>query len=747
LQSAHESTEPGKVLGTPNYMAPEQVRGEPVDHRADLFAFGCVLYEMVSGQRPFKRDTSIATMAAIMSDEPPDLAATRPDISTALVRLVHRCLEKQPDNRFQSAKDLAFAIESAGALSTSSHRALHTEHTRANLKHLLPWAVALVAILVAVGTLFYKRSESFRTIASSNSVAVSSAPLLKLEIRLPAPAHPKPGEPDGLKGLAISPDGGKLAYVNADGLYWRWLDRLSPPTLLSSGQELAGPFWSPDSTALGWAEGLTLMRAPIAGGRPMVVCRIAHAFNGGGAAWLEQGEIIYTCGGTGLFRVAAQGGIAELVLPPAEGELDYHEATTVPGGRGVVFVIHRKEGGPDAIGAWNPKDGINGRKIVLHLPGSVFQSPTVSSSGYVLCADRGPTGTEGIWAIPLSLTSLEHTREPVRLADDGSFLSVSAQGTLAISWSADNLGFFGPRQLVWIDHSGKVESPVGSVHKGLIMPRLSPDGGLVAFSSGDRPSAFRVRILDVTRGSELPFQQGADAQDSPFWLPDGRRIALNTYQAGPPHGVIRAVDGSGTSQQIGLGFLQHLSASGRYAFLDRRGQTNLHGFIDLAGHGNKWIDFPPELGKWGAGFNQRPSLSPNDGLLAFESPENNQSHVYVVAFPGFTNRVLVSRGGGQNPQWSRDGSELFYLRADGKAMMSVTASNTNGSSFGEPVKLFDLPDSIYLHRRLINQFDVSGDGQRFLMIQKVKEGEGASTSSEPTVLLIQNWVEELRGKK
>src|SRR5215510_14004116 len=112
-------------------------------------------------------------MAAIMSDEPPDLAATRPDISPALGRIVHRCLEKQPDNRFQSAKDLAFAIESAGALSTSSHRALHTEHTRANLKHLLPWAVALVAILVAVGTLFYKRSESFRTIASSNSVGVS----------------------------------------------------------------------------------------------------------------------------------------------------------------------------------------------------------------------------------------------------------------------------------------------------------------------------------------------------------------------------------------------------------------------------------------------------------------------------------------------------------------------------------------------------------------------------------------------
>jgi hypothetical protein len=275
-------------------MAPEQVLGESVDHRADIFAFGSVLYEMASGQRPFKRDTSIATMAAIMNDEPTDLTAAKPDLPAALVRIVCRCLEKQPDNRFQSAKDLAFAIESTATVSTSARAPLRAERTRASWKHLLPWAVAGLSILLAFGAVLYRRQGGSSFVAASNSVAVSSMPLLKVEIRVPASA--KPGKLPALKGLAISPDGQKLAYLNDEGLWWRWLDRVGPATLLASGEKLAGPFWSPDSTDVG--ESIRELERP---GRPAARLR-PRRFPRAPTAFSWPVEIVSTRNGGGMDR-------------------------------------------------------------------------------------------------------------------------------------------------------------------------------------------------------------------------------------------------------------------------------------------------------------------------------------------------------------------------------------------------------------------------------------------------------------
>ena len=732
------TTAPGIVLGTPAYMSPEQVRGEPADHRSDIFAFGCVLYEMLSGRRAFKRDTAVESMNAVLKDSPQEMA----EVPFGLGRIAHRCLEKLPDNRFQSAHDLAFAIESARTGSIPAQAPLRSK--RVHDKGLMGWVVAALAVVFALGTFFQNRRTHFGSGAASASNAVVSTPLLKLEIRVPASA--RPGKLPALKGLAISPDGGKLAYLNDEGLWWRWLDRLGPPTLLSSGEKLAGPFWSPDSTDVGWDENGTLMRRAIAGGRATVICHMSAPFFGGGAAWCDGGEIIFTQGGTGLFRVPAQGGNTELVLPPGEGELDFHDATAIPGGRGVVFVIHRKEGGPNTIAAWNPKDK-KGKRILLHQPGSFFRNPTVCDSGHVLCVDTGARGTEGIWAIPISLSRLERTGEPLRIPDEGSLVSVSSQGTLVLSSTAEDLEAFRSRELVWLNRSGSLSSPLGPAMKGMNTLRLSPDESAVAVSAGERLSAFRVRILNATAGSELPFPGRGAIECGPFWLPNGREIALTAYESGELQTVIRGMDGGSVVERLTLGTLRYISPKGRYVFLDRHNQTNLHGYLDLSRNRSEWIPLPGNLAGWGAGLRQQPSLSPDETTLLYRSA---RGEIEAAAFPACTDRVLVASGDCQYPQWRRDGSEIFYLTRDGATMMSVPVTNTRGRRFGQPVRLFDIPEPIFIDQRWSGSgtpFDVSADGQRFLIAQPVHEAERRSPASEASVLLIQNWLAEFRERK
>jgi hypothetical protein len=207
------------------------------------------------------------------------------------------------------------------------------------------------------------------------------------------------------------------------------------------------------------------------------------------------------------------------------------------------------------------------------------------------------------------------------------------------------------------------------------------------------------------------------------------------------------VDGGSVVERLGLGTLSHVSAKGRYVFLDRHNQTNLHGYLDLSRNRREWIPFPGNLARWGAGLRQQPSLSTDETTLLYRSA---RGEIEAVAFPACTNRVLVASGDCQYPQWRRDGLEIFYVTGDGRSMMSVAVTNTGVRRFGQPVKLFDMPDPIFFAQKwsgLGTPFDVSADGQRFLITQPVHEGERKSAGSEASVLLIQNWLAEFREQK
>ena len=467
------TTESGMVLGTPAYMSPEQVRGELADHRADIFAFGCVLYEMLSGTRAFRRDTPVASMNAVLSEEPPELSASNANVPPALERIVRRCLDKQPERRFQTANDLAFAIENAGAGSSLKGTAANST-SRLSFRGLLPWTVAALCL---AGLLFAIRGR--KNFPDSTAGRNNFKPVRKFDLTIPPPAK-KTAAASELFSV-ISPDGKKIAYANADGLWLRWLDRAAP-TLLVPGDNIINPFWSPKSTDLGYFDDRKLYRISIEGGNPMVVATLPEAAVAiaAGGAWFED-RIIFDTGLSELLEAPAQGGKVATALPTERGERDFHNVSALPNGRGVLFVVHR---GPvfDTIDLWRPGGK---RKTLLQIPGSELWRPVFSSSGNVVFhrEDEG----RGLWAFPFSLEKLERTGEPFRVSDVGVEPSADNEGTLVFSLRGSWI--YGPRQLTWVDRSGRITGVIGQPMSGLSQPHIAPDQQRVACVSTELPTA------------------------------------------------------------------------------------------------------------------------------------------------------------------------------------------------------------------------------------------------------------------
>jgi serine/threonine protein kinase len=743
------TTQPGMVLGTPAYMSPEQVRGEPADHRADIFAFGAVLYEMLSGTRAFRRDTPVESMNAVLSEEPPPLSASHATIPPAFERIVHRCLEKQPARRFQSADDLAFAIEALGSVSTNTHlTAARSRSSRA-----VPWIVTVLVVAAGLATWLI----SHRTTVTPPGQSGSPPVLRKFEIHIP------PASRDGnmrIVNVAISPDGKKLAYVNADGLWVRRLDQLKPAVLLIPGEGLAAPFWSPRSTDLAWFEADNLKRAPIEGGRAITICRLpdrpSEGFFGAGGVWLDGDEILFTLGKLGLTRVSADGGNTLEVLSPAPGEAAFHHLSALPG-KGVMFVVRRQQAEPelpkpDTIAVWNHDDPKQGKRVLLQRPGSQLRWPVYSSPGHVLFIEVSPEGPE-LWAIPVSPSTFQPAGNPFRLSEIALRVSASADGTLALLHLMSYGEMFHPRQLVWVDRTGKAGAPFGPVHKGLHFQRLSPDERSVLFSTQEESlAASRTWILDLPGGTAMPFPSSV-SEDYAEWLPSGREMAISIDDDKPDRmAVIRPVEGTGPIKTVGRGLLLHVSPSGEHAFLRTGGSgrpvTNY--YVRLTSEPFVPVPLPGSSPNLVNRPHVRPDLSPDNATLAFQSDENGGPEVWAAAFPAFTNRVMVSRGaGGLAPQWSRDGKELFYLTEDAVSIMAAPLESQRPARFGPPVKLFDIPATVYrgVGSARTRLFDPSADGQRFLMLYNVPAANTATPELGTSVLLIQNWFEEFREKK
>jgi Tol biopolymer transport system component/predicted Ser/Thr protein kinase len=712
-------TAQGTILGTLQYMAPEQVEGREVDARTDIFAFGVVAYEMATGKKAFEGKTSASVMAKILEVDPPPMSSLQPMTPPALDRVVKRCLAKEPDERWQSASDLTHELKwiAGGGAQTVVPGAATAERARL----LRRWALVagLASLIVAVIT-------SVVTWNLKPSAPAAPNPVTRLTVALP------PGSELGVSSVAFSPDGRQLVYEGRNGggvlqLYVRSMDSLEGK-LISGTEGALMPFFSPDGQWVGFfAEG-KLKKVPITGGSSPVLC---DALNPGGGSWAPNDTIFFSDGPLPtLWQVSAKGGTAESVtkLDRQKGEISHRWPQILPGGKAVLFTVWT---GP----------GADEKQVQLQMLGSGERRVLVQGghTGYYVGAGHLVYSRRGtLMAVPFDLARLEvASSAPVAVAEgvedagEGAQYTISGNGSLAYVPG----GYLFDTRLIWVDRSGKLE-PLAAPPRPYSYPRISPDGQQVALTiSGAKDDLW---LYNFARGTLVRLTSEGSSQ-APTWAPDGKRLAYRATRAGSRNIFWRAVDGTGAEERLtigeGLQTPSSWSPDGKMlAYADESGTTGAAGVSVLSIERER--EARPFLQ---TRFDElAPVFSPNGRWLAYVSDESGRNEIYVRPFPGPGEKFPISNEGGIEPLWARNGRELFYRAAD--KMMVVGVQTEPSFRAGAPRVLFQGRFAGAIGRQA--GYDISPDGQRFLMLKPSESAEAAPTQ----INVVLNWFEELKQK-
>jgi len=735
--------QPGAILGTPAYMSPEQARGQAVDKRTDIWAFGCVLYEILSGKRAFGGKDILETLAHII-DREPDFAALPNRTPAPIARLLQRCLEKDPKRRVPDMAVARFEIDEALTVPAAA-TGLPLVRPLRIWQRPLPRATAIVSlIIVAAGFAVWALTRPSPPRVVRFTMTPSGATALDITANSPV--------------LAISPDGTRLAYAgDARQIVLRALDELQPTALQSPGESF---FFSPDGQWIGFF-GPTdniLRKVAVTGGPPTTVSRtVGSSF---GASWSTDDTIILATNdfNSGLLRVAAAGGQPEVLTTPnrEQGEVNHGWPEVLPGGQAVLFTI---------ITGTAPSNrqiavldlATRGQKILVRGGSHARYVPT----GHLV---YGVAGT--LWAVAFDLKRLEVVGTPVPVLEQvmtgelgGINMSLSGDGTLVYVPG----GREGQRTLVWVDRQGR-EEPLKAPPRDYRIARLSPDGTRVALDvivGGDRDIwVWDFAAETLTR---LTFDPRPDSH--PVWTPDGQRVVFRSARAGRDNLFWQAADGTGAVERLtespNVHFPTAFSPDGtQLVFREETATPTGADVMVLALDGGRPAAQPPSQRVGGPGRSSTSSvqplvqtpfqelngeISPDGRWVAYQSDESGQQEIYVRPFPDTDRgRWQISTGGGEQPLWARSGKELFYLgqRASGRVTV-MSASVESGPTFraGNPRRVFEGRD-IVTASSSNRVYDVSPDGQRFLMI---KEGVGSNeTGTPPSIVVVQNWTEELK---
>jgi eukaryotic-like serine/threonine-protein kinase len=733
----------GVILGTAAYMSPEQARGKPVDKRADIWAFGCVLFEMITGRRPFDGELISDVLASVLKTDP-NWQTLPVDTPAALARLLHRCLEKDPRRRLQAIGEARVQIDDlvSGAPDAAGVPALLRAPPR--WRRTLPWAVAgaLATGLALVLVLWVPWSRA-------------SAPLrvTRMTITPAGAATLTINATDG--DVALSADGTHVVYVGNNGtqLFVRALDALEP-VAIATGAGLREPFISPDGQWVGFLGNVTTLRkVAITGGPPIPLARLDGASRG--ATWAPDDTIIFATANTttGLQRMSAAGGTPEVLTRPdhAQGEADHVWPELLPGGRAVLFTIASQTGGLDTAQVAVRDLQTGTQKVLLrggshgHYVASGLGSPPRAQreGGHLVYIAAGV-----LRAIPFDPTRLEThgTGVPVlprlvtKNSGTGDF-AVAADGTLVYADVPGGFAAARMRTLVWVDRTGK-EEPVAAMPRAYQQPRISPDGTRVALYSSDQDND--VWIWDVRRATltNLTVDPGQDF--FPVWTPDSRRIIFSSNRGeGQQNLWWQAIDGTGVPERLTTSgnaqFVTGITPAGTAALFDESTPTMGRDLLQLALDGTRRVT--PLLQTKFDEFNG--IVSPDGRWLAYESNSSGTYDIYVRPFPNVGGgQSPVSTAGGRQPLWARSSKELFYFGSDGALFrVPVEASGATWNA-GTPMKLFE--GRYYTGAGGANPgrtYDVSSDGQRFLMI---KAPATDASAAPPTLIVVQHWDEELR---
>ena len=726
------ATQPGVLLGTAAYMSPEQAKAKPADRRADIWAFGCVLYEMLTGKMAFRGETVTDTLAAVIRAEPDwsQLPAATPIRIRLLLR---RCLQKDPKQRLQAAGDARIAIDEALS-GTPDPDAAATQMSVPLWHRALPWTVACAAILTAfVMGFVLKRSRQIMSIADP----------VRLQIPLPVrPALRLTGS------LALSPDGRQLAFsaTGVDGVPRIWVRALNSLEVRPlPGSESVGSllFWSPDSRHIAFDSGGKLQKIDISGGPAETVCVLNGS--GVGGSWNGEGVIIFGQYPGTLMRVLAAGGVATplTALDASHGEIAHTVPWFLPDGRHFIYLRDSEgRGGSISVGSLDAKpEQQDLRRLIGTGSGAVYVPSSDPNSGQLLFLRRGT-----LMAQPFDARRLNLSGEAVRVAEesigqylDYSLFSVSANGILAY-WSPGSVD----SQLTWFDPQGKVLSTVGEPGPYLAFA-LSPDGTRAIFSKLSLPSGHAALwLLDPSRGSSVRLELGSSVNDiDAVWAPDGRRIIFASNRAGQMDFYEKPMGGERDAEVLMKSNEAKLplswSPDGRFLlYVTFGGKTKSDLWVLPLGDHNKPMPFlQTEFDESEGRF------SPDGHWVAYTSDESGRPDVYIRRFSpdavggaisGTGDKWLISNGGGSGPSWREDGRELYYIDLERK-LMAVDVTTGSVPQVGAPRVLFQAPPKSPDH--VLPDWGNSPDGKRFLFLVPERQDDVPFT-------VVLNWQADLK---
>jgi serine/threonine protein kinase/Tol biopolymer transport system component len=715
LRDAHLTAD-GALLGTFPYMAPEQLQGREADLRSDIFAFGATVYEMATGRRPFDGETTASLIGAVLHSDPRPLSAIQPLAPPALDRIVSRCLAKDPNDRWQTARDLVLELQT---ISEPKTRSVQSGRRRTRIVF-----IAASALVLAASGVTLVRSGYLSSTTPADSI---------VQLAFAAPAGVIVSDLVVGGPVAISPSGDQLAFVatDADGKQLVWVRSLKSVVArpLPGTDGGAYPFWSPDGQSLGFFAQRKLKTVQLAGGPPQV---LSEAVLPRGGTWSRDGQILFSAGaGRQLYRVRSAGG-ERTRLETDEQNDERHWPSFLPDGRHFVYFGRPQKHGIYVAAVDSPKATL----LLSDYVGVAYAPP-----GYLLVLrgpSRGaPSGT--LLAYRFDPASLQLTGDGVPIAERVRYESGVARGAFTVS-DAGTLVYgdiqTASTELTWFDRSGKTIGAVGRPF-ALGQPSLSPDEKTIAVERVDPITQDQdLWLIDVSRNipSRLT-SQGNNITFMPVWSQDGAWLVFASARGSPPNLYRKASTGDGNDE-----LLRKSPTNNQPTDWSRDGRFIVYADLNPATQWDLWLmptDSGDERGPIpvvNTEFNEHLGrISPDGRWIAYVSDESGANEVYVktLSASGATRRISVS--GGTEPKWRADGRELFFLGPDG-TLMAVVVSAGSQIDTGSPTPLFSVRLGPTRNFGYDVNYAATRDAQRFLISTLTPRSDPS-----PTTTVILNW--------
>jgi len=710
---AHTGTAAGLILGTAGYMSPEQARGRAVDKRADIWAFGVVLFEMLTGVRQFQGETVSDTLAAVLKSDP-EWSLLPAGTPASVRRLLHRCLERDPRRRLRDIGEARLALEDTAPAETE-----RAAPARSSLRVGVVAALVGVLATAAVAALLWPRAK-----------AATNERVTRLSVLAPAGASLYPDSPQ----VALSPDGTMVAFIvgtlgrRESQLWVRSLDSIAARRL-AEGEDATLPFWSPDSRRIGFFAGDKLKTVAATGGRADVVC---DAPNGRGAAWSPTNVIVFAPDAGGpLLRVSANGGEPTPATTLDGKEYGHRFPTFLPDGEHFLFAALPGRGGRFDIFAGSLRDASR-TKV-----GAMESSPVYAEPGWLLYARRGvlvaqpfDAGTRRITGEALPLED-----EPTSVLDPalsytaGHPTSVSSSGALAY-FSAPDANVT-PR---WLDESGRLTGALNVPAAQYAAARVSPEGDRAVLVRSVSPTESSLWLADLGRGGAVPLSPGPGLNESPVWSPDGSRVVFASDRDGAQDLFVKTIGDASPEEPVYRSDLPFKSPEG----WSPDGQWIVFSQLDPDTQQNVWLlptsgDPVPAPYVRGPGKDVGGWPSPDGRWLLYLSDDSGRIELYVQSFPAPGHRVQVSTSGASVAWWAPDGRQLLFADPELRSLWRASFEPAVTPKVGTPARLATLPENLL-------SIDAMPDRRRFLALVRDRAGTGS-------VVVVQNWLSALARRR